>query len=54
VRSLGFDDKFIRIWEFYLAYCEAAFAEGNTNVIQFTLAKDPVNSAADVCGAAAA
>jgi cyclopropane-fatty-acyl-phospholipid synthase len=40
VHSLGFDDKFIRIWEFYLAYCEAAFAEGNTNVIQFTLAKD--------------
>jgi cyclopropane-fatty-acyl-phospholipid synthase len=41
VHSLGFDDRFIRIWEFYLAYCEAAFAEGNTDVIQFTLAKDP-------------
>jgi cyclopropane-fatty-acyl-phospholipid synthase len=54
VRSLGFDDKFIRIWEFYLAYCEAAFAEGNTNVIQFTLTRDPVNSAADVRSAAAA
>lgn len=39
VRSLGFDDRFIRIWEFYLAYCEAAFAEGNTDVVQFTLAK---------------
>jgi len=27
----------MRIWEFYLAYCEAAFATGNTDVIQFTL-----------------
>ena len=24
-------------WEFYLAYCEAAFASGNTDVMQFTL-----------------
>jgi len=37
VRQLGFDTRFIRIWEFYLAYCEAAFATGNTNVMQFTL-----------------
>lgn len=37
VRQLGFDTRFLRIWEFYLAYCEAAFAAGNTNVVQFTL-----------------
>ena len=37
VRRLGFDTRFMRIWEFYLAYCEAAFATGNTNVVQFTL-----------------
>jgi cyclopropane-fatty-acyl-phospholipid synthase len=37
VRRLGFDTRFMRIWEFYLAYCEAAFATGNTNVMQFTL-----------------
>lgn len=37
VRALGFDTRFMRTWEFYLAYCEAAFAEGNTNVVQFTL-----------------
>lgn len=37
VRRLGFDTRFLRIWEFYLAYCEAAFAMGNTNVAQFTL-----------------
>jgi cyclopropane-fatty-acyl-phospholipid synthase len=39
VRSLGFDTRFMRIWEFYLAYCEAAFATGNTDVVQFTLKK---------------
>ena len=39
VRQLGFDTRFMRIWEFYLAYCEAAFATGNTNVVQFTLRK---------------
>lgn len=37
VRRLGFDTRFVRIWEFYLAYCEAAFAEGSTDVVQFTL-----------------
>jgi cyclopropane-fatty-acyl-phospholipid synthase len=37
VRQLGFDARFMRIWEFYLAYCEAAFDTGNTNVMQFTL-----------------
>jgi cyclopropane-fatty-acyl-phospholipid synthase len=35
--KLGFDARFHRIWEFYLAYCEAAFAAGNTSVMQFTL-----------------
>jgi cyclopropane-fatty-acyl-phospholipid synthase len=30
VRQLGFDTRFVRIWDFYLAYCEAAFATGNT------------------------
>ena len=37
VRQLGFDTRFMRIWEFYLAYCEAAFATGDTSVVQFTL-----------------
>jgi len=37
VRRIGFDTRFIRTWEFYLAYCEAAFAAGNTDVMQFTL-----------------
>jgi cyclopropane-fatty-acyl-phospholipid synthase len=37
VRELGYDERFVRTWEFYLAYCEAAFAQGNTSVYQFTL-----------------
>ena len=37
VRGLGFDTRFLRTWEFYLAYCEAAFTSGSTDVMQFTL-----------------
>ncbi len=37
VAALGFDDRFVRIWSFYLAYCEAAFRHGSTDVYQFTL-----------------
>ncbi|WKB50941.1 SAM-dependent methyltransferase [Eleftheria terrae] len=37
VRQLGFDTRFIRLWSFYLAYCEAAFAQRDTSVVQFTL-----------------
>jgi cyclopropane-fatty-acyl-phospholipid synthase len=40
VRRLGFDTRFMRIWEFYLAYCEAAFTQHNTSVMQFTLQRD--------------
>ena len=39
VRAQGFDERFIRLWTFYLAYCEAAFAEGSTDVTQYTLEK---------------
>jgi cyclopropane-fatty-acyl-phospholipid synthase len=39
VGQLGFDATFVRLWEFYLAYCEAAFDEKNIDVVQFTLAK---------------
>jgi cyclopropane-fatty-acyl-phospholipid synthase len=35
----GFDARFINIWEFYLAYCEAAFDENNIDVVQYTLQK---------------
>lgn len=35
VRALGFDSTFIRKWNYYLNYCEAAFAMRNINVMQF-------------------
>ncbi|MCK6427121.1 MAG: cyclopropane-fatty-acyl-phospholipid synthase family protein [Burkholderiaceae bacterium] len=37
VRRLGFDEAFERTWRFYLAYCEAAFDAGSTDVVQYTL-----------------
>ena len=37
--KLGFDDRFMRIWRMYFAYCEAGFDEGKTDVIQFLLHK---------------
>ncbi len=39
VRAQGFDDRFLRTWEFYLAYCEAGFRADDINVMQFTLEK---------------
>lgn len=34
VRALGYDERFRRLWRFYLAYCEAGFRSGRTDVIQ--------------------
>jgi len=34
VRELGFDERFIRKWNYYLQYCEAAFASRNISVVQ--------------------
>jgi cyclopropane-fatty-acyl-phospholipid synthase len=39
VRALGFDDQFIRLWEFYLCYCEGGFAERYIGDVQMLLAK---------------
>ena len=37
VKALGFDQTFIRMWRFYLAYCEAGFRTRRTEVGQWTL-----------------
>ena len=34
VRALGYDEKFIRLWRFYLASCAGAFRCGRTDVLQ--------------------
>ena len=39
IRSLGFSESFIRIWEFYLVYCEAGFLENLIGDFQFVFAK---------------
>ena len=36
--ALGLDESFARMWDFYLAYCEAAFDERSVSVVQLTLA----------------
>ncbi len=39
VRRLGFDERFIRMWNFYLAYCEGGFLEHYIGDVQLVLAK---------------
>ncbi len=39
VRALGFDERFIRLWEFYLAYCEGGFRERALGVAHLKLVK---------------
>ena len=39
VHALGFDDRFIRMWEYYLASCEAAFLERQIGNVQMLLTK---------------
>ncbi len=39
VRAQGFDERFIRMWEFYLAYCEGGFRERSIGVAHLLLAQ---------------
>ncbi|HKS19620.1 MAG TPA: cyclopropane-fatty-acyl-phospholipid synthase family protein [Bradyrhizobium sp.] len=39
LKPLGFDDRFRRLWEYYLSYCEAGFLSGNIDVRQVVFAK---------------
>ena len=41
MRQLGFDETFRRMWEFYLAYCEAGFRTGYLGVSQLQLTREP-------------
>ena len=45
VRALGFDDRFIRLWRFYLAYCEAGFEERYLGDVQLLLRKSGCRAA---------
>ncbi len=37
VRALGFDERFVRMWRYYLAYCRAGFAANTIDVMQVRL-----------------
>jgi cyclopropane-fatty-acyl-phospholipid synthase len=39
IRGLGYDDRFIRMWEFYLCYCEGGFLERTIGDVQMLLTK---------------
>ena len=39
IRSLGFDEQFRRLWEFYFCYCEGGFAEAVLGSVQLVFAK---------------
>jgi cyclopropane-fatty-acyl-phospholipid synthase len=39
ISPLGFDERFKRLWEFYLHYCEAGFRSGNIDVRQMVYVK---------------
>jgi len=39
VKTLGFDDTFVRKWNYYLCYCEAAFAMRNINVMHLVYSR---------------
>ena len=41
VQAIGFDARFIRMWQFYLAYCEAGFRAGDIDVHHVGLAHVP-------------
>ncbi|MCC5857120.1 MAG: class I SAM-dependent methyltransferase [Ectothiorhodospiraceae bacterium] len=40
VERLGLDEPFQRLWRFYLAYCEAGFRHGRTDVMQLEVWRD--------------
>ncbi|MES2340757.1 MAG: cyclopropane-fatty-acyl-phospholipid synthase family protein [Pseudomonadota bacterium] len=39
IKAFGFDEKFRKIWRFYLSYCDAGFRTGRTDVVQLGLSK---------------
>ena len=43
IATLGYDDAFRRLWEYYLCYCEAGFRSGRVDVGLFTFSHAPKN-----------
>jgi cyclopropane-fatty-acyl-phospholipid synthase len=53
VRGLGYPDEFVRLWDFYLSYCEAGFAERSIGDSQIVFAKPAYGRARPEGGGAA-
>ncbi|QWD72323.1 cyclopropane-fatty-acyl-phospholipid synthase family protein [Polynucleobacter sp. UB-Raua-W9] len=51
VHGLGFDEAFVRLWNFYLMYCAAGFSERNIDVVQFTLSHKPIQASPNALSA---
>ncbi|PKM19879.1 MAG: SAM-dependent methyltransferase [Gammaproteobacteria bacterium HGW-Gammaproteobacteria-15] len=45
VHQLGYDDNFVRLWHFYLCYCEGGFRERATSAVHLVLSKPQNRSA---------
>ena len=43
LNELGYDDQFLRLWEYYLCYCEGGFLERQLSDLQITFIK-PLNT----------
>jgi cyclopropane-fatty-acyl-phospholipid synthase len=48
ILGLGYDERFCRMWEFYLAYCEGGFHERQLGLAQLILAKPKARQEAPV------
>ena len=53
VRALGFDERFIRMWDYYLSTCEAAFETRTLGNLQLVLSRDQSRALPGIPGAAA-
>lgn len=54
IRAQGYDDYFVRLWNYYLCYCEAAFEERYIGVVQMQFDKPKVRTDSIEIGARAA
>jgi cyclopropane-fatty-acyl-phospholipid synthase len=51
VRELGYSESFVRLWEYYLCYCEGGFTERQLGTVQMLLTKPGCRRAPLGCGA---
>jgi cyclopropane-fatty-acyl-phospholipid synthase len=49
VRQLGFDDIFLRVWNYYLTYCEAGFHSQTVNCLVLVFARQGCNALVPLC-----